>query len=341
MKKYRIGIVGSGGIARRHTDGYRAVAGDLGEIVAACDINQETLDKYCETYNVPLKFTNPKDLIESGEVDVISLLTPPAVRSEVIFPAFKHGIHILVEKPFTEKMSDAIAFVEAAEKAGVVLAVNQQMRFMPEMLKAREIIKSGEIGQVRFVAHDSFQNRTSTRGWRKDEERLEISIFSIHVLDRLRWLMGRPPEAVSAVMRYWDKEVRGETFTALTVQFEDGMMATMVSNWHSMTIPECRLRIDGTEGTILLEKSSVSSDQCKLKVHTLGGDPKEYDCSRSNNSSLAVGDNMKNLIQAAESGTQPINSGRDNLETMAIVDGAYLSASRGGAKVDISEVWKS
>ena len=86
MKKYRIGLVGCGGIARAHTEGYRAIAGDICEIVAGCDVNRENLDKYCEKYNVPLKFTDPKELIDSGEVDVIALLTPPAVREEVIFP---------------------------------------------------------------------------------------------------------------------------------------------------------------------------------------------------------------------------------------------------------------
>ncbi len=338
MKKYRIGIVGSGGIARRHTEGYRAVAGDLCEVVAACDINRRTLDDFCEAYKVPLKFTDAQDLIKSGEVDVISLLTPPAVRAEVIFPAFEQGIHVLVEKPFAEKYSDAASFVRAAEKAGVVLAVNQQLRFMPDILKARELIDSNGLGEIRFIAHDHFQNRTRTRGWRKDEERLEISIFSIHVLDRVRWLMGRPPEAVAAVTRYWDENVRGESFTALTIQFSDGRIGTMVSNWHSMNIPECRLRVDGTEGSLLSVKKSITADECTMTLHPLEGESRRYDCSRKNNFTIAMGESMKRLIEAARAETQPPHSGRDNLETMAIVDGAYLSASRGGTRVDITEV---
>jgi predicted dehydrogenase len=340
MSKYQVGIVGSGGIARRHIEGYRAVAGDVCEVVAACDVNQETLGDFCESYNVPLKFMDAKELIESGEVDVISLLTPPAVRGEVIFPAFERGINMLVEKPFAEKMSDAISFVEAAEKARVVLAVNQQLRLMPDILKAREIIDSGEIGQVRFIAHDHFQNRTRTRGWRKDEERLEISIFSIHVLDRIRWLAGRAPEAVAAVTRHWDENVRGETFTALTIQFAGGIMGTMVSNWHSPTIPECRLRVDATEGALTSLKDGIASDRCTLTVHPSGGEARQYDCSRQSNFTLAMGDSMKRLIQAVETGTQPIHNGRDNLETMAIVDAAYLSAGRGGERVSIDEVWQ-
>jgi predicted dehydrogenase len=247
---------------------------------------------------------------------------------------------MLVEKPFAEKMSDAVSFVEAAEKAGVVLAVNQQLRFMPDILKAREMIDSTGLGEIRFIAHDHFQNRTRTRGWRKDEERLEISIFSIHVLDRVRWLMGRPPEAVAAVTRYWDENVRGETFTSLTVQFKGGPIGTMVSNWHSMTMPVCRLRVDGTKGSLVSVKERIHADQCTLTVHPLEGEAKRYDCSRQNNFTMAMGESMKRLVQAASTGTQPVHSGRDNLETMAIVDGAYLSASRGGEIIDISKIWQ-
>ena len=341
MAKYRIGIVGCGGIARRHIEGYRAVAGEIGEVVAGCDPNRETLDNFCTTYNITHRFTHAQELIKSGEVDVISLLTPPQARAEIIFPAIEHGIHLLVEKPFAESMEDAVSFVEAAEGNGTILAVNQQLRFMRDILTAREIITSGDIGDVRFVAHDHFQNRTRTGGWRKDERRLEISIFSIHILDRIRWLVGRAPEAVSAVTRNWDDNVRGETFTALTIQFVDGVIGTMVSNWHSPTIHECRLRIDGTNGSLLSAKSQVTADEATVTIHRLGEEVERRDCSKTNAFVAAMGESMKRLLTAINTDSQPPHSGRDNLETMAIVDAAYLSASRDGARVEISEVWKN
>lgn len=339
MKKYRIGLVGCGGIARAHTEGYRAIADDICEVVAGCDIHQGNLDNFCDKYEVPLRFTDPKELIDSGEVDVIALLTPPAIRAEVIFPAFERGIHMLVEKPFAENLPDAVSFVKAAQEAGVKLAINQELRFMPNVLRAKEIIDSGELGEIRFIAHDHFQNRTRTGGWRKDEERLEISIFSIHILDRIRWLMGRPPETVSAVTRYWDPNVRGESFTSLTVQFEGGAMGTMISNWHSPTMPESRLRVDGTRGSLLSTKSAVASDgPCTLTVQPLNSESRQYDCSRQSAFTMAMGESMKHLLDAISAGIEPLHSGRDNLQTMAIVDAAYLSASRNGAKIDVAQM---
>ena len=340
MKKYRIGLVGCGGIARSHIEGYRAVADELGEVVAGCDLNRETLNSFCDTYGVPHRFTNACDLIESGEVDVITLLTPPSARGEIIFPAAENGVHILVEKPFAENLADAVSFVEAAERAGVVLAVSQQFRFMPDALAVKEIITSGEIGDVRYISYDQYQNRTRVGGWRKDEERLEISIFSIHLLDRMRWLVGQPPETVKALTRHWDEQVRGETFTALIVHFSGDIVGTMVSNWHSLTIPECRLRVDGTTGSLLLQKRSATVDQYTMIVQQLGGEPEHRDYSGGDIFRSAIGESMRCLLLAVDTDSEPTHSGRDNLQTMAIVDAAYLSASR-GAQVEIADLWST
>ena len=335
MKKYRIGIVGTGGIARAHIEGYRAVAGDMCEVVAGCDPNAENLNDFCTKYCVPCRFTDARELIGSGEVDVISLLTPPAVRAEVIFPAVEHGIHLLVEKPFAESLAEAISFVEAAEGGSTCLAVNQSLRFMPDVLAIRDILAGGEIGEVRCIAHDHFQNRTRTRGWRKYEERLEISVFSIHVLDRIRWLCGRSPEAVTAATRYWGEDVRGDTFTALTIRFVGGAVGTMVSNWHALTIPECRLRIDGTAGSLLSQKQAVAADDATLTIHRVDGDVQRREYSRERAAVMCMGESMRTLLEAVDGDRAPHHSGRDNLETMGIVDAAYLSASRGGARVAI------
>lgn len=335
---FRIGIVGCGGIANRHIAGYRAVASDFGEVVAGCDPNADRLTAYCDKYDIPHRFTDAADLIASGEVDVISLLTPPAVRHDVIFPAIDKGIHLLVEKPFGECLADAVAFVEAAEAAGVTLAVNHQMGFMKDVTAIRNTVSAGDLGDIRCVSHDHLQNRTKVRGWRSQEQRLEISIFSIHLIDRIRMLAGSPPQSVSAVMRSWNPDLKGETFTSLTVQFVNETVGTMVSNWHSMTVPECRLRVDGTKGSALSLKKNALHDEATVHIHRVGGEQETIDCSQPDAFQAAMGESMKHLIDCARRGVEPIHSGRGNLHTMQIVDAAYLSAERGGPLVEVEEV---
>ena len=255
-------------------------------------------------------------MIASGEVDVISLLTPPAVRHDVIFPAIEKGIHLLVEKPFGETLCDAVSFVEAAEKAGVTLAVNHQLGFMEDVVAMRDIVNSGEIGDIRYISHDELKNRTRVRGWRSREQRLEISIFSIHLIDRIRTLASSPPQSVSAVTRHWNPDVKGETFTSLTVQFENGVVGTMVSNWHGLTLSECRLRVDATKGSVLSVKKVVLADTATLHIHPLNGKKETREFHREGAFTHAMGESMNHLMDSARRGAEPMHSGRGNLYTM-------------------------
>jgi len=341
MAGHRIGIIGTGGIARVHANGYKAVLGDLGQVVAGCDPDRARLDDFCDRNDLSLRFSTTDELIRSGEIDTIALLTPPAVRHEVIGPAAERGIHMLIEKPFGECLGDAISFVDAAEDGGVQLAVNQELRFMPAAQRAFDIASSGGIGDVRLVAHDHFQNRTSVGGWRASEKRLEISIFSIHLLDKIRWVAGKPPVAVTCPTRAWNSEVGGETFSALTVQFEDGVMGTMVSNWHSPRVPECRLRVDGVEGSIVATKRALVDGDATLRVERADGAAETYTYRLGDALAYTMGRSMRALLEAVDAGVEAPHSGLDNLQTMAIVDAAYLSAARDGGRVEIAEVWEN
>lgn len=338
MDRHRIGIVGCGGIAHVHIKGYRKVVSGLGEVVAGCDPNRETLDAYCDQYELSCRFSDAADLIASGEVDVIALLTPPAVRSGVILPAAERSIHLLVEKPFGETYAEAASYVAVAEQAGVKLAVNHELRFLPDVTMLREALRAGRLGEPLHIAHDHFYDRRNTGGWRAQEDRLEMAIFSCHVIDRIQWLAGREPVAVAAMTRHWNPDVRGETFTSLTIEFEGDLVATMVSSWHSARLPECRIRVDGTVGSALSVKEQVTADDCSLTLATDDGGLEEVDARQEDAFVWAMGESMRRLLEAVDSDGEPAHSGCDNLKTMAIMDAAYLSASRGGARVEVAEV---
>jgi predicted dehydrogenase len=156
--------------------------------------------------------------------------------------------------------------------------------------------------------------------------------------DRIQFVVGRRAEPVACVARRWNPSVHGETYTSLTVQFEGGAIGTMVSNWHALGVPECRLRVDGTDGSLLSVKRAVVEDECTLTLHRLGEEPRLQDCSLRDALRATMGRNMEHLLVAVDANTEPCHSGRDNLATMAIVDAAHLSASRGGAAVNVAEV---
>jgi predicted dehydrogenase len=218
------------------------------------------------------------------------------------------------------------------------MAVNHELRFTPDVLAVRQAILGGRLGELLSVVHDHYCDRRNTSGWRAGEERLEMAIFSIHLIDRVQWLAGVEPIAVTALTRQWTPTVRGETFTALTIEFAEGIVGSVVSSWNAPGLPECRLRIDGTGGSALSLKDQVTGDRCELMVQVDGDGPETMDMSRDGLFVSAMGESMRRLLEAIEEGTEPAHSARDNLKTMAIMDAAYLSAARGGMRVEVSEV---
>ena len=89
-----------------------------------------------------------QDLIESAEVDVISLATPPTVRLEPLVMAFEHGCHVLVEKPFSVGLNNARAMVTAAQQASTVTAMCFNWRYAPGCQVALREIQDGNIGKI-------------------------------------------------------------------------------------------------------------------------------------------------------------------------------------------------
>ena len=351
--QHKIGLVGTGGIAAGHAEGYGRVLGDRAVLAAACDPDGDRLKTFCDRSNIQQRFTDPNDFFSSTDVNIIALLTPPAVRAEYIYPALERGINVLVEKPFGNSYTECNEYVEAAARIGTKLAVSQNLRFYPDVEWAKEIVSSGILGDLTYIGHDHFQWRMKTGGWRAFEKRLEISMFSIHVLDRIRWMAGLSPRTVSCVTRPpWtgdgvnvsptgrrpaDDRPAGEIFSDLRIEFENDEVGTMTSSWYSR-IPENVFRIDGKQGSLMARRQSAVSGEGEGRLVLADGDSRSITFNRPEAGRLAFGYSMKHFIDAIESDTEPLHSGRDNLQTMVIVDAAYLSAARNGTPVQIEEI---
>lgn len=340
-ERLRVGLVGTGWVAHQHLVGARAVAGDLVEIAAACDPRQEVLDAFCDRHGVPHRFASAGELVRSGSVDVVALLTPPAVRDEVIDPALERGLHLLVEKPFATSGVRAVRYVEAAAAAGVTLAVGQNFRWFPEYVWLADRLRRPDAGDITYLEARSFQDRRQEPGrWRAEESRLEMAIFSVHLIDRLQWLARCAPVAVSALTRRAPgSALPGEQLSALLVSFENDVVGHVTSTWLARTLPRNDFRVDTTTGSAVVARDLPMAGEAAARAE-LGAAPDEErfpDDGPVTHAVASYGASMRELALAIREGREPIHSGRDNLRTMGIMGAAYLSAARGGSAVTVDE----
>ena len=92
-----------------------------------------------------------RDLIARDDVGIVDICVPPHIRREIVIAAARAGKHILSEKPLATVPADAAAMVEEVRKAGVTLGMVHNYLFQPEIILARELIRSGALGQVEIV----------------------------------------------------------------------------------------------------------------------------------------------------------------------------------------------
>ncbi len=159
----RLVIVGAGGMARQHVLSFRALPGV--DIVAAVDPHEGRLSAFCAEHKIPHAFTDLDRAIEWDGFDAAANVTPDALHHSTSMKLIGAGKHILCEKPLATAYPLALEMTEAAETRGIINMVNLTYRGSPAVEKAREIVTSGEIGEIRHFEASYLQSWLVGNHW--------------------------------------------------------------------------------------------------------------------------------------------------------------------------------
>src|SRR5687767_13726910 len=142
----RIGIIGSGGIARAHARAYKELP-DV-EIVAVADVVPGRAQEFIDSLALPsaTAFEDHRKALES-QLDGVSVCTPNVAHHRVSIDALEAGVHVLTEKPMAVTLEQAIEMAQAAKRTGKLLSVGFQPRYDPNMKLVKEIIRT-QLGKV-------------------------------------------------------------------------------------------------------------------------------------------------------------------------------------------------
>lgn len=326
-----IGIVGCGGIVRQgHLPAYRQ--GGL-SVRAVFDLDPERAQAVADEFQVPIVASSVDELVTTPGVEVVDVAVPPWVQPEVVDAAASNGRHALCQKPFALDLQTARRMVETAEAAGVLLAVNQQMRWDAGIAASRDLVARGAIGRpTEGQIQVSSASGWHLWPWLAPVPRLEIMYHSIHYLDAMRSVLGDPEWVTSVHGRHPDQApVQGETKTCTLLDYADGRQALVAVNHYNQHGPPFgEFRFLGTagtlEGTLGITYDYPDGRPDTLTLHRAGREPRSFDLDTRWVPDAFLGP-MTDLMDAVATGRTPITSGRDNLRTLAVVFGAYRSAA--------------
>jgi predicted dehydrogenase len=237
-------VIGTGFIGTVHVEALRRIGVQVhGVLGSSPDRGAER----AAALGVPRSYTSIDELLDDERVDVVHITSPNHLHVPQAAAILAAGRHVVCEKPLAMTATESADLVERAAVAGVVNAVNFNIRFYPLHQHVREIVAAGDLGDVRFVTGHYFQDwllLETDWNWRLDPDKggalRAVGDIGSHWLDLVTFLTGQPIVSVMADMA---------TFIAVREQ-PRGPVETFSTDRSTDTIP----REMGTEdvATILI-----------------------------------------------------------------------------------------
>ena len=150
-KKVKVGIIGTGWIAEAHAVGYKQME-DV-EIVAAADLVPGKAEKFCKDNGLEgvRCYESGHAMLEAEELDAVSICTYNCQHAPCAIDALEHGVHVMLEKPFTVTTEEAVEVMRAEKKSGKILTIGFQPRMSVNMQRIKQIVDSGELGKIYYI----------------------------------------------------------------------------------------------------------------------------------------------------------------------------------------------
>ncbi len=286
MKKVRWGVIGAGGIADRRTLPGMMLA-DNAELIAVMEINDELAENLRVKYGAKRAYTDHKALLADPEVDVVYIASPVNCHKEQAIDAARAKKDILLEKPICLDIADGEEVLRVCEEEGVKIATGFLMRFHAYNQKIREIVASGQIGQVVSCrAQLTCWYPDMPGAWRQVKALSgggPLMDMGVHCIDLLQYITGAKAKKVAALCSTNTFKYEVEDQSSLIMELSNGAFAYVDANFN---IPDAaaksRLEIYGTRGSILAEGTLGQVEGGKIEV-VVADDSLGYDAQQTRN----------------------------------------------------------
>ena len=189
-----IGIIGTGFARSTQIPAFRACP--EARVIAIASGHRENAERVAREFDIEHATGDWRELVAREDVDLISIVTPPVTHAEMTLAALDAGKAVLCEKPMAMNSQEAEAMWRRAAELKALALIDHELRFLPGRIKMRQMILSGEIGQVRHAKlHFRADSRASTErkwDWWSDAEAGGGTLGAIgsHAIDALRWVLG-------------------------------------------------------------------------------------------------------------------------------------------------------
>ncbi|MDD9975586.1 MAG: Gfo/Idh/MocA family oxidoreductase [Candidatus Poribacteria bacterium] len=257
-KKYRVAIVGCGGISNAHGNAWRNLP-EI-EIVGACDEKFESLARFATEYNVQNTYNDLRQMLEKQQPDVLVIATWPSSHLKNVLEAVRCGVKgILVEKPIAVNTTQLEQMIQVTERADILLMEAFMYRHHPLTLAVKQKIEDGAIGEVCYARSTFSTGLTDRQNWRLRGDLgggavMDLGCYCINII---RYLVGREPQSVWATGKFEPINNVWETLIG-TLDFGNGITGQLDCSF-GWTWRES-YEVAGTDGTLFVQSAWGNSE---------------------------------------------------------------------------------
>ncbi len=363
-RKLRIGIIGTGGIAGSHIASYKKQP-DV-EVVAGADLIPGKAEKFFKDNEVEAKaFTDYKEMIDTMNLDAVSVCTYNRTHAECTIYALEHGLPVLLEKPMTVTLEEAVAIREAEKKSGKIVSVGFQPRFDANMQMIKKIVQSGELGRIYYVQTGGGRRHGIPVSWSEtfienDKAGLgalgDIGCYSI---DLVMNALGNPkpltvtgtatdyfgttPEAYSQVGKpECAKKFSVDDFASAYIRLEGGIILDFRIAWYMHLDTPGDTIIMGTKGSLRIPSTDCWNGSFWKPMtiyHDVAGEPVETSIPLLPATKDLFDRKIRSFLNAVITGGEAPVPTSQIIYNQAILDGIQRSSDCGHeVEINIPEV---
>lgn len=351
-KKIKVAIIGTGWIASAYTSPIKELANV--ELVALADLIPGKAEKFAEKYGLTEKYNinyypSHKELIDNEkDLDAVFVCTYNATHAECAIYALEHGVNVLLEKPFTVTLEEAVAVCKAEKKSGKVLSIGFQPRMDDNMRMIKKIVQSGELGQIYYIQTGGGR-RLGIPGSTFIEKKTAgigaLGDIGCYSLDLVLNAIGYPkPLTVSGYTsgffgvnpEYVNEDCVNrfnvDDFGAGFIRLEGGIILDFRIAWAMNLDTPGDTIIMGTKGSLRVPSTECwngTFDKPMTVYKRVAGEHIEYQVPLKQTPEYLFLRKVRSFIEAIENGTEAPVPSKEILYNQAIIDGIVKSNELG------------
>ncbi|MFC4776358.1 Gfo/Idh/MocA family protein [Paenibacillus sp. GCM10023252] len=342
MSTVRIGIIGLGNMGTGHANYLIKNAVKGGQLTAICDINPDRLKWAKENLGEGVAcFKDADQMLDSGLIDGVIVNTPHYDHPAQVIKVLGKGLHVLVEKPAGVYTKQVREMNEAAAKSDKVFGIMYNQRTNPLYAKLKELIASGELGEIRrtnwiITSWYRSQSYYNSGGWRATwagEGGGVLINQDPHQLDLWQWTTGLMPKRIRAFCSFGKhRDIEVENEVTAYAEYDNGATGVFVTSTCE-TPGTNRFEITGDRGKIVIEDDKMTFWRTRVSEtefnQTYQGGFGEPECWKFD--IPAPGDNpqhqgiTQNWVNAILTGSPLLAPGEEGIKGLMISNAMLLS----------------